>query len=185
MRLSIDGYNLIARVGGRSLDRLDLEAEREGMLDFLAAYREASRHLVTVVFDGGRAPGGGERQSRHRGVRVHFSPLGVSADTVLVRQARQFGSGLTVVTDDREVARQAESAGAVVLGSEEFYHEAELAVSMYGGGDVPGAADPEAEAVERRLDTRKKGNPRRLSRREREHERRLESAGSRRGGRRQ
>jgi hypothetical protein len=117
-------------------------------------------------------------------VRVHFSPLGVSADTILVRQAQQFAAGLTVVTDDREVVRRAEAAGAVVLGCEEFYREAELAVSLHGAGDGGEALDLEEEELERRLDTRKKGNSRRLSRRERERERRLESAGSRGGKRR-
>jgi predicted RNA-binding protein with PIN domain len=173
MWLAIDGYNLIAALTGEALEYLDLEAERENLLGLLADYRALSRHRLSLVFDGGARASGGSRRERIRGVEVIFSPLGRTADQLLVEMAARYGSGLTVVTSDREVAAACERSGAVTLASAEFWQRLLLAVM---GEDE--ADDEEAgrggPASGRHL-TRKKGNPKKRGRKERRRSRRLDS----------
>jgi predicted RNA-binding protein with PIN domain len=169
MWLVIDGYNLIAALNGEPLALLDLEAERESLLSLLAEYRGLSQHRLTVIFDGGQACGNPRRQ-RYQGVEVVYSPLGRLADQVLVEFAHRHGSGITVVTSDREVASQSEGFGAVTLASDLFWSR--LLSSLAAGGD--GVEDEDEGRNAGRHLTRKKGNPRKLSRRERQRRKRLE-----------
>jgi len=171
MRLAIDGYNLIAALTGEALEYLDLEAERESLLELLADYRALSRHHLSVVFDGGGRATGQSRRGRVRGVEVIFSPLGRTADQLLVELAGRFGSGLTVVTSDREVRNACESSGAVTLASAEFWQRL-LAVVM---GADEGADEETAGRSSGRHLTRKKGNPKKRGRKERRRGRRLDS----------
>lgn len=85
--------------------------------------------------------------------------------------ARQYGSGLTVVTSDREVAEGSQNSGAVVLSSGEFCQR----LLMVLDGCADGDDDAEPETKQRRHLTEKKGNPRKLSKKERQRNRRLDS----------
>jgi predicted RNA-binding protein with PIN domain len=106
--LVIDGYNVTKLEWGGSL-----EEQRTRLLRELAPVAARSGAEVTVVFDGA--------DLRHRptvapprGVRVRFSPAGVTADEVvrdLVR-AEPEGRTVVVVSSDREVAGFAAKAGA-------------------------------------------------------------------------
>ena len=169
MWLAIDGYNLIAALTGEPLERLDLEYERGELNRLLIDYRGNSRHRVSVVYDGGGLPGG-SRTSREQGLEIVFSPLDRKADQVLVEMARRYGSGLTVVTSDREVVRLCEESGAVVLATEQFWQRLQLTVFAGDAGD-----EDDEKRLDRRHLTRKKGNPRRRGKKERRRDRRLES----------
>ncbi|MCD6534867.1 MAG: NYN domain-containing protein [Deltaproteobacteria bacterium] len=171
MWLAIDGYNVVAEMSGEPLAQLDLEVERDQLNQLLFQYRSLSKHRVTVVYDGGRAGSGEPRQYSEKGVKVVFSSLGRSADQVLIQMARQYGSGLTVVTSDREVAEHSERSGAVVLASGEFCQR----LLMVLDGCEEGQDEDESVAGSRRHLTEKKGNPRRRSKKERQRNRRLDS----------
>ncbi len=170
MWLAIDGYNVIAALTGEALARLDIEYEREEFNQLLVRYRGLSKNRITVVYDGGRALGSEPRNYSESGVKITFSASGQTADQLLVRMAHQYGSGLTVVSSDREVARESEKSGAVVLESGEFVQRMLLAL----GGDEAGD-DEIPDARSQRHLTRKKGNPNRLSKKERRRSQRLQS----------
>ncbi len=171
MWLAIDGYNVIATLTGEPLGRLDLEAERDELNQLLARYRSASRNRLTVVYDGGQISSGEPRRYTDRGVEIIFSPLGRNADQVLIHMARRYGSGLTVVTSDREVVGGSEKSGAVALESGEFCQR----LLMVLGGGEDGLDEEEPVTAKRRHLTEKKGNPRKLSKKERQRNRRLGS----------
>jgi predicted RNA-binding protein with PIN domain len=143
---------------------------REELLGLLGRYQAARGHRVTVVFDGtegGRATTAEGRRSR---VRVIFSPRGQTADEVILKRLSRAGSGWVVVTSDRELERAATGAGAEVVGAEEF--ASKVLETLQDAG--PGEADEEQEEEEEpTLSTRKRGNPRRASRRERRRSARL------------
>lgn len=171
MWLAIDGYNVIAEITGEPLARVDLEVERDQLNQMLVQYRSLSKHRLTVIYDGGQVASGKPRQYSERGVKVIFSSLGQNADQLLVKMARQYGSGLTVVTSDREVVQRSESCGAVVLSSGEFCQR--LLMALDGFEDSLGEDD--RVVGRRRHLTEKKGNPRKLSKKERQRNRRLGS----------
>src|SRR6266508_1186061 len=115
MRWLVDGYNVIRRAPElRSREHQSLEAGRHALCALLVGVARASHDTFTVVFDG--AEGGG-RGAGGAGVTVIFSSARESADHVLAKMAREGGA---VVSNDREVRRAAERAGAVVVTTDQF-----------------------------------------------------------------
>lgn len=114
----VDGYNLIGAT--RGLRAHDLERAREALLDRMSEYAQARGHEVIVVFDGADLPVEYYPRKGRVGVRAVFTDPGEKADPVLVAEARRRQGRCVVVTDDREVRRACDEAGAVVLGCGEF-----------------------------------------------------------------
>jgi uncharacterized protein len=154
MEIIIDGYNLIGRDQGLSGA---LEHKRNWLLQQLSRFREKKDFEVTIVFDGWRSGSRYEVEEKKAGVRIVFSRLGEKADSVIIRIARAKGSGCVVVTSDREIRNAVEKFGAISLRSGEF---AEILASI----DVPRYG---AEEYDPEPDSRKTGNPRRLSKADR------------------
>jgi uncharacterized protein len=174
MRWLVDGYNVIRRDPELlSRERQSLEAGRQALCGLLVEVARTSGDTFTVVFDGAQAGG---RAGGGPGVVVIFSSARESADHVLSRMAREGGA---VVSNDREVRRAAERAGAVVVTTDQF-----LARLDEGRQASPGAPADEKEDDES-LPPRgpRKGNPRRLSKKDRAANRALGRLGlrSRRG----
>src|SRR6266436_3495611 len=158
MRWLVDGYNVIRRAPElRSREQQSLEAGRHALCALLAGVARVSRDTFTVVFDGAEAGG---RGTGGAGVTIIFSSARESADHVLAKMAREGGA---VVSNDREVRRAAERAGAVVVTTDQFLSRL----------DKVGVARPEASADEKDGDGDeapsgpRKGNPRRLSKKDR------------------
>ena len=170
MWLAIDGYNVIAEMTGEALGMLDLEAERTEFNRLLVQYRKLSKNRLTVVYDGGRSVSGEPRSYSESGVKITFSSSGQSADQLLIKMAHQYGSGLTIVSSDREVVGASEKSGAIALASGEFVQRLLLTLSS---DEESGEVD--SETKDRRHLTRKKGNPKRLSKKERRRNQRLQS----------
>lgn len=158
----VDGYNLI---GSRSGLRGALEKKRKELLNELQEYQKRKALPITVVFDGGGSGWGHEVRERVGGITVIFSQQGQKADDVIIRLAREVGSGCIVVTSDREVQKSIESFGAVPIYSGEFH-------AKLRSIDREVFVD-EDEALERPKDKEKRGNPRRLSKTERKRRERL------------
>ncbi len=114
----VDGYNLIGAT--RGLRAHDLERAREALLDRMSAYARARGHEVIVVFDGADLPVDYYPRKGRTGVRAVFTDPGEKADPVLVAEARRRQGRCVVVTDDGQVRRACDEAGAVVLACEEF-----------------------------------------------------------------
>ena len=167
IRIVIDGYNLIGSDRGL---RGDLEGKRKQLIQSLQEYRKRKGYPITVVFDGWRSGWMSEMQEQTGGITVIFSRQGERADSVIQRLARELGSGCVVVTSDREVRRGSEAAGADAVYSGEFsakLQTPERAI-MHDEDEVPAHLAKQAFQPQG-----KRGNPRRLSKKERRRRERL------------
>ena len=120
LRLIIDGYNLISTLSAPDNFSMDMEAERDELLHRLEVYRRVKRVKITVVFDGTGTGNLRRGSEKYKSIKVIFSRGGEEADAIIKDMAREGGTGLTIVTSDRDVADSAERAGAVVISSQEF-----------------------------------------------------------------
>jgi predicted RNA-binding protein with PIN domain len=146
MRWIVDGYNVIRREPGLSArEQVSLQVGRHALCQLLSASARASGDQFTVVFDGTR--GGGGSGFSGKGVRVVFSKAPERADHVIERLATP---GVAVVSNDRDVRRAADRAGAIAVTSDEFLTR------------VLAPSAPEKDEEDEPLPARKKGNPRRL-----------------------
>ena len=133
MDLIIDGYNLIA------IDhRLDhaLEQQRNFLIQKLVRYRNAKRFNLILVFDGWRSGSASETTVNQEGIAVVYSRLGEKADGVIIRIAREKGSGCVVISSDREIRNAVERFGAVAIHALEFSKILRTLDDPGGGDDL-------------------------------------------------
>ena len=169
MHIIIDVYNLIRRSARFSaLDRQDLQVGREALVDALAAYKKIKAFQITVVFDGTAAGPGLPHRDKLKGIVVHYSRHGETADAVIKRMARSQRQKITVVSSDLDIAGYAAANGAGVISAEEFENRMLMAQLM----DADGVAESDSSA-EHPLSTKKKGPARRTSRRQRKMQRKI------------
>lgn len=114
----IDGHNLIPRLG-LDLSSLDDELDLvERLNDFC---RLSRRGKVHVYFDNAQ-PGGPEKRKLGL-VEVHFVRKPLIADEAIrlqLKKLRGDARNWSVVSSDHRVQAEARSAGAKVIGSDEF-----------------------------------------------------------------
>jgi predicted RNA-binding protein with PIN domain len=158
MHFLIDGYNLL-HVGRSPKSLADLEREREHLVDLLSSYRRRRPCEVTVVFDGWQGGWVTEQRERNKGIDLIFSRRGEKADEVIKRMVAGKGSGVIVVTSDREVSRFAERMAVPVIPSEQFLAKIEQTTLR------PKREEGSEEEEER--GEKRKGPSRRLSKKER------------------
>jgi predicted RNA-binding protein with PIN domain len=159
MHLIIDGYNLLHV--SRSLNRLNsiqLQWERDRLVDQLSAYQKLKPCRITIVFDGWQGGWNTEKTENKKGIEVIYSKLGEKADEVIKRLVKEKGSGAIVITSDRDVGRFAERMSVAVIPSEEFREKLELS-----GGRFEESFEEEEEEEK---EIKKKGLSRRLSKKE-------------------
>ncbi len=159
MHLIIDGYNLLH--ANRSLVRLNsiqLQWERDRLIDELSAYQKLKSCRITVVFDGWQGGWSTEKRERRGGVEVIFSRLEEKADEVIKRLVREKGSGVMVITSDREVQRFAERMAVSVISSGQFREKLEGSTKQF--------EETFEEEEEEEKGIKKKGLSRRLSKKE-------------------
>ncbi len=129
MHLIVDGYNLLHVT--RSLTQLssiELQWERDRLINQLSSYRQLRPCEITVVFDGWQGGWTTEKKERKKGIELIFSKLGEKADEVIKRLIKEKGSGAIVITSDREVSRYAERMAATVIPSDQFMEKMERSV---------------------------------------------------------
>jgi len=160
MDIIIDGYNLIGSQTGLSGN---LEGKRSWLVQQLVNYQRRKGYRVTIVFDGWRSGGLDEAKEKSDEVSIVYSRLGEKADNVVIRLARQTGSGCVVVTSDNEVRNAVERFGAVALYAAEF---SAMLRDVAFSFDADDPEDSERAAP-------KKGNPKRLSKKERKRREKL------------
>ena len=161
MRWLIDGYNVIRRdpeLRGREAE--GLPAGRAALLHRLAAVARDRHETFTVVFDGARLRTDEPGAAPAGRVEVVFSRSPETADDVLRRLAARWRDAAVVVSSDRAVETAARRAGAVAVTVEAFLRALE-----------PSADDEDDDDDEAEGTTRKRGNPRRASREERDSRR--------------
>jgi predicted RNA-binding protein with PIN domain len=154
MWIIVDGYNLIRQWPELAmLDRADLTAGREALLQALQAYRRTRGHQITVVFDGRERGGGSEGAERVAGFAVRYSRAGETADAVIARLAAEGGAGTVVVSSDRGVREAARRGGAASISSAEFMARLETSrvAAAKGGEEEEERAVKSSKGVARRL----------------------------------
>ncbi len=121
MHLIIDGYNVIRQSQElQLLDARELEAGRLALLERLVAYRERSRHKITVVFDGWLGGDLKETRDRHQGLLIIYSRRGEKADEVIKRLLTIERQRAVAVTSDREIQTWAQGVGAAWISAGQF-----------------------------------------------------------------
>ncbi len=158
MHLIIDGYNLLH--ADRTLIRLNpiqLQKERDRLVDQLSAYRSLRQMEMTVVFDGWQGGWSTEKRERKKGIELVFSKLGEKADEVIKRLVREKGAAVTVISSDRELSRYAEKMAVAAVSSDQFKEKMENTL-MKGEKDF--------QDEEERSGEKKKGPSRMLSKKE-------------------
>lgn len=166
MKVLIDGYNLVAELWGMGQDARTLAKQRDRLVTLLGEYHALRGHQIEVVFDGWKdgEPMGG--RTIEGGVLVTFSPLKVTADELIRDLLENRGPGTLVVSSDRQVRTWASHAGADSVDSAGFIRRI---------NEVRGELPEDGEDDEGGWDgsTKKRGNPRRLPKRERGTAKRL------------
>ena len=178
MNIIIDGYNVLGVRGWTGLSSSkNIEQLREQLIQDLSRYWQIKGHPITLVFDAWREPHSEHREHRS-GVEVLYSQRGERADQVVQRMARQFGRDCVVVSSDLEIIATAKAHSALTMSAREFQGRLEAVLhSKKASKDVrlhSNSATYEKVddvPIARRLD--KKGNPRKLTRSQRNRNRQL------------
>lgn len=112
----IDGYN-VAKLGWPALE---LEMQRQVLLDAVENVARRYGSDLTVVFDGAGVIGASSDQRRL--VRVVFSPEGVIADDVIRSEVARLPATrhVVVVTNDKAVVTDVRLVGANTVSSDRF-----------------------------------------------------------------
>lgn len=175
----VDGYNVIGSEGRFRRDRAILERERGDLVRRLSDYRSRLEEPteILLVFDGFASDWDRSLSGTRGGVTVLFSEEEGTADAVLIRMAQRYRDKAIVVSSDREVLEHSGKAGARTIGAREF-------MQRVGIRTVPKTAAPSfAPSMKEESDesdappktSRKRGNPRRLSKKERSRRRTLDT----------
>lgn len=124
MPVLIDGHNLI---GAHVFDdiRLSDEDDEAKLVARLKVWRSRVRGKITVVFDRG-IPGGRDVKMGGAGVDVIFAADPVQADDLIRRRLRRAKPGLTLVTNDDALVREANVYGVDVLRGDEFVQRMQI-----------------------------------------------------------
>ena len=170
VHIIVDGYNVIRQSHTLApLDRRDLGEGRQALVDMLAAYKRLKGHAITVVFDGSGEFSLFDSRDRDKGIRILFSRQGETADAVIKRMAAHDKQKALVVSSDREVADYAASQGAATISATEFEDKMALAAFM----DLKGMVPESGEKERRPTFTKKKGPSKRLTKKERLNQKKL------------
>ncbi len=106
----VDGYNVLL-----SQEEWDepIRWDREALIRSLNAFAETTHLSIIVVFDAYRTVED-EHRSHYRSVEVVFTEHGESADQYILREVDRMShpATMTVVTNDRFLARQVKETGA-------------------------------------------------------------------------
>ncbi len=149
----IDGYNLIG------IYHKDLENQRKMLIDSLIEYSKKKGHDITVVFDGWKT---GEAQENHSvigGIKVIYSRIAEKADSVIKRIISSERREWIVATSDRDIVNHAWSSGSIPVSSGDFLKAIERGIPSYFD-------EEEYEGSDEYSKPQRKGNPRRLSKKE-------------------
>jgi uncharacterized protein len=142
MDLIIDGYNLLyAGLLPSRTTPFELEQARDRLVALLSAYKDRKPGKITVVFDGWQAGWSSEQRELKKGTEVIFSRMGERADEVIKRMVQEKGSGVFVVSSDREIANYADRRGIAVISSEQFLERLEALAIRSGEDQKPDERD--------------------------------------------
>lgn len=125
------------------------------LIESLIEYGKRKGHDITVVFDGWRTGQGQESRDVTGGIKIVYSRVGDKADAVIKRIISSVKREWIVVTSDREIADHAWTAGSIPVPSQDFLSAMQKKNETYF---------EEEDYDEEYSASRRKGNPRKLSR---------------------
>ena len=157
----IDGYNLIGTV------KKNMEKEREALIDRLFTFTGVRPHSITLVFDGWKEGLPVESRTKKGNVTIIYSRLNETADSVIKRIISEKKRTWIVVSSDREIMRTAQKFDCFYLTSREFSRKVQEVMNIERGNLFHSSDEPEEDEEYIPQRPRKKGNPRRLSKKER------------------
>lgn len=136
--LVVDGYNVIFGTprykslmdepGERDLDHDPFERARELLVADVAAFAQG-RYEPVIVFDAAGNVNPEHHELRRAGLRMIFSPTGVTADTVierLVGECRRQMREVTVVTSDNTIRATVGGIPVTRISSAMLAHEIDV-----------------------------------------------------------
>lgn len=116
--LLIDGYNVAKADGG--YEDLQLEAQRERLVDAVFTVAKMTNTETIVVFDAQRVPGRRTRRSR-RPVVVEWSKPGQIADDYIVERLEELPQApVVLVTNDKELQERGRALDATIATSQQL-----------------------------------------------------------------
>ena len=154
----IDGYNLIG------IAHRDIEKARHDLIQKLGAYANIKQHNITVVFDGWKNGQAAETKQRMGGITVIFSRIGEKADDVIKDMLSSGAKSWIAVSSDREIYDFAEKKNFAALTADQF--EEKLFLALEGMAQNNGEERWKDDEDRCPIQARKKGNPQKLSRKE-------------------
>ena len=159
----IDGYNLIGTAHG------NLEEARKELIDHLQKYSQSKLHDITLVFDGWKSGNKDQTKTRAAHVTVIYSRLGETADVVIRKMLTPDNKPWIVVSSDREIYDYAARKDFAAITSDEF--EDKLCRALHdNSGSIPDMQDNDDDYPST---AGFKGNPRKLSRRDKKKQQAL------------
>jgi predicted RNA-binding protein with PIN domain len=166
----IDGYNLIGTA------HKNLEGARESLIQRLIAYRAVRAHDIVVVFDGHKEGPGPQSHMIRAGVEIIYSGRGESADSVIKRIIDSVNKDGIVISSDREIMGYAWSHDVAAVESWRFSRILDRIVTSQDVHDYENRPAPENDNEEDEntpSSIQKRGNPFRLSKKDRALQRAL------------
>ncbi|GAC1320141.1 MAG: hypothetical protein NVS2B16_03850 [Chloroflexota bacterium] len=161
----VDGYNVI-RGDPRlqAMERVNLEQARNLLVQILASSPRLAHDHIVVVFDGADGSRSHVHSQRRGRVEMLYSARGQQADDVIVSYARDLApkEKVVVVSNDVEVRESSRAAGADISGTDNLLNQ------MPGSTRQRFAGHDDDERGT--LSTRKRGNPRRSSKKARQRD---------------
>jgi predicted RNA-binding protein with PIN domain len=118
VRLVIDGYNVAKADGG--YEDLQLESQRERLVDALFKLAKMTGTETIVVFDAQRVPGRRSRKSK-RPVVIEWSNPGEIADDYIVSRLEELPPDpVILVTNDKELQERGRALAATIATSQQL-----------------------------------------------------------------
>ena len=118
VRLLVDGYNVAKADGG--YEDLQLESQRERLVDALFTLAKMTGTETIVVFDAQRVPGRRTRRTR-RPVVIEWSNPGQIADDYIVSKLEALpAEPVVLVTNDKELQERGRALAATIATSQQL-----------------------------------------------------------------
>ena len=122
----IDGYNVIfAWDALHAVANYDLSLARKALIDILVNYKSFKSCELVLVFDGYRVADNPGTREFQDGVRIVYTPQGVTGDMYMEQLANDIGKNhhVTVVTSDALIQLSALRSGILRMSAHEFQQE--------------------------------------------------------------
>ncbi len=159
INIIIDGYNLIG------ISHRDMQKQRDELIELLIKYHKRSMHEITLVFDGWKNGQGYESRTVAGGIAVIYSELDERADSVIKRIISDRKKKWAVVSSDRDIRSSAWKYDCVPIDSDIFY---DRLVRSFDTIDEHDGFDDDKWEEDEYAESRKKGSPKKLSKKERD-----------------